>query len=348
MKIGVNVLMGGPSAEHEVSLRSGREILYNLSKDKYNIRAVVVTKEKDFYFCEIDHSVHDLDSLSSPNDSPLFNGPYKANCCEELWKSCDVTLLALHGTFGEDGTVQGFLETIGIPYTGSGVYASAVAMNKITSKFIYEKGGLTVPPYSIFGKNNPDVTVDQLIENHGLPCYVKCPQSGSSRLMGCANDKKSLLKLLGELLEDSDDILVEAAVDGIEFSCGVVENPDGTIEALPPVEIRPVNSTFFDYHAKYSDGASLELVPAPRAEELLDEIKRVSLKAHNLLNCSGYSRTDMIYADSKLYVLETNTLPGMTSNSLLPKAYKAAGGTYNKLLDIMIQSALSKGDTKGK
>ncbi|NLE01931.1 MAG: D-alanine--D-alanine ligase, partial [Fibrobacter sp.] len=236
---------------------------------------------------------------------------------------------------------QGFLDSLDIPYTGSGVMASAVAMDKIISKYIYIQSGLTVPPYSIFGQNHPQNTVNELSRKHGFPCFVKCPQSGSSRLMGKADSSDQLEELLAELQPHASEILVESAIKGIEFSCGVLENADGTITSLPPIEIRP-RSTFFDYTAKYTDGASEEIVPAPYPEELLKRIGDIAIKSHQVLGCSGFSRTDMIYCNNELYVLETNTLPGLTRNSLLPKAYKAAGGTYTSLLDTFIESALHK------
>jgi D-alanine-D-alanine ligase len=338
----INVLMGGPSAEYEVSLNSGSQVLSYLDRGKYALRAVVISKGKDFYYADItSDAIPDVHNFDSPN-SP-FKGPFHPYHTEEIWNDCDAAFLALHGEFGEDGTIQGYLDTLSIPYTGPGVYASAVAMNKITSKFLYEHNGLAVPEYSIYGKNHPDVTIDNIIDKHGFPCFLKCPQSGSSRLMGRAVDRASLESLLHELQESADDILIETSVNGIEFSCGVIDLPDGTTKTLPPIEIRPADaSSFFDYKAKYTHGASEELVPAPRPRELLDEIEKVALRAHKILGCYGESRTDMIYANAKLHVLETNTLPGMTSASLLPKAFAAQGGTYAELLDILISSALKR------
>jgi len=336
----VNVVMGGPSAEYEVSLNSGAQVLANLDRGKYCLRAVVVTKDKQLYYANVTDSVPDVHGFAAPGG--LFKGPFHPSNSKEMWDGCDAAFLALHGEFGEDGTVQGYLDTLGIPYTGSGICASAVAMNKITSKYLYALNGLTVPEYSVYSINNPDVTVDAIIKKHGFPCFLKCPQSGSSRLMGRASDRASLESLLRELRESADDILVETAVSGPEFSCGVIDLPDGSVKSLPPIEIRHANFDFFDYTAKYTHGASEELVPAPRPEELLKQIEGVALHAHKILGCSGVSRTDMIYNDSKLYVLETNTLPGMTLTSLLPKAFKAQGGTYSELLDILIASALRK------
>ena len=164
--------------------------------------------------------------------------------------------------------IQGYLDTLGVPYTGSGVFGSAVAMNKITTKYLYIQCGLDVPPYCLYGKNHPQTTIEAIISKIGFLCFVKCPQSGSSRLMGKADTKEQLESLLTEYHESADEILIENLVSGPEFTCGVIDYPDGTTRALPPVEIRPKNAAFFDYEAKYSDGGSDELVPAPRPEEL--------------------------------------------------------------------------------
>ena len=333
----INVVMGGPSAEYEVSLNSGRQVLSNLDRSKYELRAVVITKDKKFYYSDITENIPDL---SDPQKT--MNGPFLPCDCKQVWENCDVAFLALHGEFGEDGVIQGYLEALSVPYYGSGVYASAVAMNKITAKFLYELNGLDTPPYSIYGVNHPDVSVKKIIEKHGFPCFLKCPQSGSSRLMGRAADEHSLRNLLVELQLSAADILVETNITGVELSCGVIEDAEGKITALPPIEIRPVNSDFFDYTAKYTKGASQEIVPAPHPQELLKRVEEIAVRAHKILGCYGVSRTDMIYCDDKLYVLETNTLPGMTATSLLPQAFKAIGGTYSQLLDTLISSALKR------
>jgi len=341
MAININVVMGGPSAEYEVSLNSGSQVLTHIDKSKYRLRAVVVSRDKQFYYADANGGVPDVHNFASPGSA--FKGPFHPFDSNEVWGGCEAAFLALHGEFGEDGTIQGYLDTLSIPYTGCGVYAGAVAMNKITSKFLYAQGGLAVPEYSVYGVNHPQVTVDTIIEKHGFPCFLKCPQSGSSRLMGRAVDRVSLESLLKELQESADDILVETLVSGVEFSCGVIDFADGTTKALPPIEIRPAEaSDFFDYTAKYSHGGSMEIVPAPRPEPLLRRIEAAAVSAHKLLGCYGVSRTDMIYDGSELQVLETNTLPGMTSTSLLPQAFKAQGGTYAGLLDELIASALVK------
>lgn len=339
MTLRVNVLMGGPSAEHEVSLNSAQGVITNLDRSKYCIRAVFISKSKEFFYRDLQEHTLLLDELTNLK---YYKGPFSLHDSREVWEGCDVVFLgALHGSFGEDGTVQGVLDVMNLPYTGSGVTASALAMDKILSKFVYIQNGLDVPPYSIFGKNYPQVTIAEISLKHDYPCFVKAPQSGSSRLMGKADSVESLSRMLAELKQCSSQILIESAIKGVEFTCAVMEEPDGNLIALPPIEIRPKTS-FFDYTAKYTDGASEEIVPAPYPEALLERIKQVALTAHKILGCSGVSRTDMIYKDDKLFVLETNTLPGLTRNSLLPKAFKAAGGSYPQMLDQLIQTALSR------
>ena len=155
MTIKVNVIMGGPSAEHEVSLNSGREVIGHLDTSKYDIRAVVITKNNDFYFFDYNGDLPDLKEFSDPSASARFSGPYTAVTSGPVWEGRDVAFLALHGAFGEDGVIQGFLDTARIRYTGSGVFASATAMNKVASKFLYIHHGLDTPPFSLYGKKYP-------------------------------------------------------------------------------------------------------------------------------------------------------------------------------------------------
>ena len=337
----VNVIMGGPSVEHEVSLATGWEMLKNLDTEKYKSRTVVITGEKSFYYT--DNIVLQLsrDDLSDPGKSQCFKGPFTPAMSQEIWQGCDVALLALHGEFGEDGKFQGFLETLGIPYTGSGVFGSAVGMNKIASKYLYEKNGIVTPPSSIYCTNGKGITIDEISKKHGYPCFVKCPQSGSSRLLGRVDSREKLEEMIHSFFEYTTEILVESNIEGEEYSCPVLEYPNGDIRPLPPILIKPVRSEFFDFTAKYSEGECEEIVPAPCSAELAERMQEVALKAHTLLKCSGISRTDMIVSTDTIYVLETNTLPGFTSTSLAPKAFRAIGGTYQELLNILIETALA-------
>jgi D-alanine-D-alanine ligase len=333
--------MGGPSAEHEVSLLSGLEVLKNINRRRYSPRAVVITVEQEFYYCDASKSVPTEDDLVDPAKSKRFKGPFKPFASEPVWKDCDVAFLAVHGSFGEDGLLQGYLDTLQIPYNGSGVFASALAMNKIAAKYVLEQNGVRTPPFYVAGKNHPEVTWLFLAETFGYPMFVKCPQSGSSRLMTRVDCGAGLGSKIQEFQQYSPDILVEKAIIGPEFTCPVLEFPDGTAKALPPVEIKPIKGNYFNFRAKYEAGGSEEIVPIKRPKKLIRQIQDLALRCHKLLNCRGVSRTDMMLGkDGTLYVLELNSLPGLTAQSLLPKSFAADGGSYKELIDILIQVAL--------
>jgi D-alanine-D-alanine ligase len=335
------VVMGGPSAEHDVSLNTGQEVLRCLDQKKYAVRIAILSRDLRFFFS--DALLRDIPAqdFSRPQDSSRFTGPIQPEQSACLWEGCACAFLALHGEFGEDGRIQGFLETCGIPYTGSKVFASAVGMDKITTKYLYERHGLTTPPFSIFRTDGTGVSVEQIAVAHGFPCFVKCPQSGSSKLMGRADSRESLKSLLEEFTPCAREILIETMIAGEEYSVPVLEYPDRSVKALPPILIRPVHASFFDYTAKYTSGESEEIVPAPCSASLTQRLCEAAVTAHDALHCNGLSRTDILVQDGSLYVLETNTLPGLTSASLAPKAFAAAGGTYAQLLDTLIETALA-------
>jgi D-alanine-D-alanine ligase len=341
MPIRVNVVMGGPSAEHEISLISGREVLTKIDRKRYSARAVVISIDQEFFYCDTTGKIPPIEDFAAPHKSKYFKGPFKPYNSEPIWKRCDVAFLAIHGSYGEDGLLQGFLDTIMVPYTGSGVYSSAVAMNKIATKFILEQNGIKTPPFYIAGKDHPEITWKFLADAFGYPMFVKCPQSGSSRLMTRVDCGAGLGSKIEEYQQYSPEILVEKGIQGPEFTCSVLEMPDGSVKALPPIEIRPKQGNYFNFKSKYEDGGSEEIVPAPRSKKLIVQIQELALKCHRVLGCRGVSRTDMILGkDGVLYVLELNSLPGLTANSLLPKSFKAAGGSYKELIDIMIKVAL--------
>jgi D-alanine-D-alanine ligase len=338
----VNVVMGGPSSEYDISILSGVEMVRHLLGRSHAVRAVVVSADRRFYYCDIGSDVPAVEHFSDPTSSPLFSGPFPAWSCEEVWAGRDVAVLALHGAFGEDGTVQGYLETLGIPYTGSGVRASSLAMDKIATKYLLAHNGIATPKYLVCEAREPQATLANVPETLGFPCYVKCPHSGSSKLMARAGSPEELADAVRELSRHAERLLIEAAVEGPEFSCPALEQPDGTVRALPPVEIRPVSSPFFDYRAKYTTGACEEIVPAPRPPALLQRVEHIAVQVHRLLGCHGVTRTDMILSEDALYVLEINTLPGFTANSLVPKSYGAAGGTYEQLIDLLVELAVHR------
>jgi D-alanine-D-alanine ligase len=307
-KLTIALLSGGISSEREVSLNSGDQVYEALDKDKYDVQRY--------------DPKTDLARLV--NDS----------------SGIDIALIILHGPYGEDGTVQGLLELLGIPYQGSGVLGSALAMNKTVTKQLYEKAGLPVPPYIIYDRND-NVDVDACVKQLGLPLVVKPVVGGSSVGMSIVRSATDLQAAIEKAATHDNAIMVEAYIDGIELTGGVIGNRE--LEAFPIIEIIP-NKTheFFDYEAKYTAGITQEICPARIDDKLTQEAQSYAKIAHQTLYCRGYSRTDMILKDRKIYVLETNTIPGMTATSLLPQAAQTAGISFSGLLDRLIELGMEE------
>jgi len=303
------LISGGRSSEREVSLNGGNQVFEALNKDRYTIRRY--------------DPAMDLGQLVQ--DAP----------------DIDVALIILHGVYGEDGTIQGLLELLGIPYQGSGVLGSALAMNKLASKKIYRESGLPVPPYKAASKGKA-FDVENCVQTLGLPLFVKPASGGSSIGMSRVTKKEKLEAAIAKAFEYDDLVLVETFIDGREITGAVIGNDDPS--ALPLVEITPSipTSTFFDYEAKYTPGGAREICPAPLSKEHTEAMQALAVEAHKALGLRGYSRTDMILSGDAYYILETNTIPGMTRTSLLPLAAGTAGIPFPDLLDRLIDLALEK------
>lgn len=330
------VVMGGPSEEHQVSLKTGLEVLTHVDREKYTVSALVIDHKKRFYFAKESEGVS-LEELQAPEKAERFRGPYAPQGAVSIWSDCELAYLALHGEFGEDGRFQGYLETIGIPYTGCDVFSSAVGMHKTAAKKLFESSGIPTPPYSVYrGTEN----IQMIGAKHGFPCFVKCPQSGSSKLLGRADNHEQLEHMLETFIKESKSVLIETMIDGEELSCPVLEEEDGSLRVLNPVYIKPDEGHFFDFEAKY-EGKSQEIVPAPQSEEIQEIVKKTALAVHKVLECRGLSRTDVIVKDGVAYVLEVNTLPGFTSQSLFPQSFASEGGTFTELISTIIETALA-------
>jgi len=305
-KLTVALLAGGISSEREVSLHSGEQVFEALDKDKYNI-------------------------LQYDPQSDL------ARLVQDAAK-IDIAMIILHGPFGEDGTVQGLLELLNIPYQGSGVLGSALAMNKVVTKQLYEKAGLPVIPY-IVHHHEDNLDAEKSISQIGLPLVVKPVEAGSSVGMSIVKSAEKLPDALDKAAEFDRAILLESYIDGTELTAGVIGNK--TLDALPIIEIIPDEShEFFDYEAKYTAGVTREICPARINEELTQKAQSYAKIAHRSLFCRGYSRTDMILKNNEMYVLETNTIPGMTATSLFPQAAEKAGMSFSQVLDRLIELGL--------
>jgi D-alanine-D-alanine ligase len=307
-KLRLALIAGGKSSEREVSLKSGNQVYQALNQNKYDIRRY--------------DPLTDLGSLVRDAGD------------------LDVALIIMHGRGGEDGSMQGLLDLLEIPYQGSGVLASALAMNKELSKIVYQQAGLRVPRTLIFDRQGAP-SPREIEAALGLPVVIKPVSEGSSIGVTKASTPKTLQTGLAAAFALDNRVLVEEFIPGTEVTGGVLGN--ARLQALPLVEIIPASTyAFFDYEAKYQPGASQEICPARLEADLTRRAQECALTAHKALGCRGYSRTDMMIKDGKIYVLETNTIPGMTATSLFPQGAKAAGLDFPDLLDTLINLALEK------
>ncbi|MFA5903641.1 MAG: D-alanine--D-alanine ligase [Desulfobacula sp.] len=307
-KIRLALLSGGVSSEREVSLNSGRQVFEALDKGKYDITRYDPKTD-------LKNLVIDAENI-------------------------DAALIILHGPFGEDGTVQGLLDLLDIPYQGAGVLGSSIAMNKRVSKKLFESARIPIPSYLSFSMND---TIDksEVVGSLGLPLVVKPVCAGSSVGMTIVKNEKDLDAAIALGFTHDDTILMETYIKGIELTCGVLGND--TLEALPVIEIIPGEGyEFFDYTAKYTVGATREICPARINDTITKKVQDLALRAHQALYLKGYSRTDMILSGENLFVLETNTIPGMTATSLFPQSAQVAGLSFTKLLDRLINLAMAE------
>lgn len=335
-KLRIAVLAGGKSAEHEISLISGKEVVKNLNPQKYQTLPIIVSK--DGISWQIGDRTRDL------LDSPAKKVKSETSKVKSLTISdhlaiiknheVDLVFIAMHGPFGEDGTVQGFLELIGVPYTGSGVLASALGIDKISSRKLFTQAGLTVPQWMIISRN---ASPQSVWSNFTPPIFVKPSNQGSSIGASLVKRKQDLKKALKLAFGFSRYTLVEEYLDGIEVTGSILGNDRPT--ALPLVEIVP-KKDFFSYEAKYDQRLCDEIVPARINKILTKKAQNAALTAYQTLGCRGFGRTDMIIKGNDVYVLEVNTIPGLTPVSLFPKAAQAAGISYPQLLDKIINYAL--------
>jgi D-alanine-D-alanine ligase len=259
-----------------------------------------------------------------------------------LRNACDIVFIAMHGEYGEDGVVQGLLEAVHIPYTGSGVLASALGMDKYLSLQIFQHAGLLVPKTILVEPHSYDS--DRIEDMLGLPLVVKPRGCGSSVGVSIVRSLEQLPSAIINAGRFHPGVLVQQYIEGTEVTCGVVDR--GTTESaipLVPTEIIPQTSEFFDYEAKYTPGASREITPPRLPQEVQKQIQGAALVAHKVLGCRGISRSDFIVdREGKLWILEINTLPGLTKTSLVPQEAEAMGISFEDLLDMIIEAGFQR------
>jgi D-alanine-D-alanine ligase len=313
MKVGV--LRGGPSSEYDVSLKSGASVLRNLNEEKYIPVDVLI----------------DRAGVWHARGLPLEP--------RRVLQGLDVAINAMHGEYGEDGVVQRILEASGVPYTGTRVLGAALAMNKLTAKKCLSGLEIRLPRHTIV---NSDADLEEvavrIFNTMSQPVVVKPVSSGSSVGVSIVHGAQTTAKALEEALGISSQALVEEFISGREATCGVLEHFRGEdVYALPPIEIiPPKGNTFFDYDAKYS-GKSQEVCPSSFSSETKRALEDLARQVHRTLGLRHYSRSDFIVTPRRgIYFLEVNTLPGLTSESLYPKATAAVGCSFPQLLDHLI------------
>lgn len=305
----VALLAGGTSGEREISLASGKG-------------AGEALRAAGFV-------VDEYDPASKDDLKHIIDGNY------------DVAFLCLHGKGGEDGCLQGFLETIGLPYTGPGVWSSATAMNKATSKIFYQEAGIPTAPFMALRAGEP-YDVGEIARMMDGRCVVKPATEGSALGIYIVDGEEAIDEAIAAVLEIDSRVIVEKFLSGTEVTVAVLGNEDAF--ALPIIEIVP-RGEFYDFDSKYAPGGSQHICPAPLDDTVTDTIKDQAVRAHKVLGCTGVSRSDFILDENGVaWILETNTIPGMTATSLLPDAARAAGIDFPELCTRLICSALDSGE----
>ncbi|MBN2247128.1 MAG: D-alanine--D-alanine ligase [Coriobacteriia bacterium] len=300
----IAILMGGRSAEREVSLHTGEQVSRALAS--------------------IGHEVVHVDTADIGFIETLRTGRF------------DLAFICLHGRFGEDGTIQGLLELLELPYVGSGVLASALAMDKVVSKQIFVAAGIPTPAWAVVRRGHP-YSVEEMVGRLGGKLVVKPVSEGSSVGMSIVHEPAELAPAIERAFEHDRTVLIEEFVAGAEVTVGVLGNSELT--ALPTLEVVPEHE-FYDYESKYVPGMSRHIIPARVPDVAREECQRIALEAHRALTCRGMSRADTIVtADGTVYLLEVNTIPGMTKTSLLPDAARAAGIEFPELCGTLVSFA---------
>lgn len=308
----IGVLMGGQSAERDISLKTGEAVYGALMRRGYDVTAIDV-------------------------------GPslYK----ELVDRDVKIAFLALHGLGGEDGSIQGFLESIRIPYTGSGVRASAIGMHKVVTKTILARHGIPVPAGTVVTRGDEAASA-KILKAAKLtwPVVVKPPSQGSTIGVSIVRKPGQWKEAVALAHRYEDEAMIEAYIPGHEVTVGVVAGPGGQLDAFPAVEIVAPGG-FYDFSAKYQKGRTQYLCPAPLSAKVARRIRELAIATYRVLGCEGAARVDFrITARGTPYVLEINTVPGMTETSLLPMAAARAGITYEALTERILQSALARGE----
>jgi len=367
-RVRVGVLAGGASSEREISLATGIEIASHLPADRYEVTLIdplalmagnaALTDEQRAHARALAEHAGVIEELPERDRRELpealqqriisgstdLVGANSALVPAGGQRRLDVCFVAIHGQWGEDGTIQGMLELLGIPYVGSGVLASALAMDKVMAKLVFAASGLEVPRgFVVAAGELPAANESVLIQasDVGYPVVVKPVRQGSSVGVVMVDESDDLRAAIEAGFALDERVMVEERLHGTELTVGVIGNGDA-MRPLPVIEIA-TRADFFDYRAKYDPALTDEICPARISDELAAQVQAIAVAAHQALGCRDLSRTDMIVTDDgRIVVLEVNTIPGMTANSLLPKAARVAGIDFGELCSMLIEAALAR------
>lgn len=328
-KTKIALLLGGDSPEREVSKHSAKSIYGALINLGYEVVLI-----DPAYGCN--QPEKEADFFADADYSPICAGNYIQSINSHLFDEIDIAFLGLHGKFGEDGIIQSLLELRGIKYTGSKILASSLSMDKIMSKILFKHYGIGTPAWFSIEKNNAsyDAVPDIIQKSFGYPCVIKPNDQGSTVGLTICRDSSEVVNALKIAHQFSSKALVEEYIEGHEVTVGIIENT-----ALPVLEIKPKHG-LYDYECKYTSGMSEYIVPADFPKEVAQRLQSQALLAFNSLGCKGYGRLDFrVNSKYETFCLEMNTLPGMTSTSLVPKMAKAVGIPFDDLIDRIIKLA---------
>ncbi|MBI1320284.1 MAG: D-alanine--D-alanine ligase [Candidatus Hydrogenedens sp.] len=324
----IAVLMGGVSPEHDVSVRSGTGVMNALDPEHYDGLRVFIGKNGLWQVGQ--HAPEDaFDALPRLRDAGV-----------------DCVFIALHGGHGEDGRIQGMLDVLGLPYTGSGAAACSLAMDKVRCKAVVSAQGVRCAGHIALDRDtwnaNPDAVVEAVQGDIGFPCVVKGSHGGSSLGVAVPETLFAFNDAVEQVLRQEGEIMIEQYVKGREVTCAVLDaEASGMIRPLPITEIIPKNKgRYWDYDSKYTPGATDEITPADLPPELASEVMDMAAHVHEIVGCRGWSRSDFMIGERGPVWLEVNTVPGLTETSLYPQAAAAAGIPYAKMVDLFIQRAL--------
>jgi D-alanine-D-alanine ligase len=361
----VAVVFGGRSSEHAISCVSAGSILRNLDPYRFEVVAVGITPEGSWVLTDGDPDALAITNRQLPGVTPasgselaLTADPRRAGQLvslsaggAEVLASVDVVFPVLHGPYGEDGTIQGLLELAGVPYVGAGVLASAAGMDKEFTKKLLVAEGLPIGDYAVLRASESELDAKQL-DRLGLPTFVKPARGGSSIGVSKVTSRQELPEAIAYARKHDPKVIVESAIVGRELECGVLEFPDGTVQASTVGEIRVAGvrgreDSFYDFATKYLDDAAELDVPAKIDDDVSDAVRELAIRAFKAIDGRGLARVDFFLTEDGPLINEVNTMPGFTTISMYPRMWAASGVDYQTLLATMVETALARGTGLG-